>query len=144
MSLAMTKAEREGFLAGTRVAIIGIAEDGRGPLAVPVWYEFVPPNEIRILTGGHSKKVDLLRKAGRMSLCVQTETPPYQHVSVEGPVRIQSGLDTTELARSMAIRYLGEQLGAAYIELTKGEREDNVLVTLSIERWITVDYNRMV
>ena len=39
MSLAMSRAEREAFLAATRVGIVSIAEEGRGPLAVPVWYQ---------------------------------------------------------------------------------------------------------
>ena len=34
--LTMTKAEREAFLAETRIAVITVAEAGRGPLAVPL------------------------------------------------------------------------------------------------------------
>ena len=36
MSLAMTKAEREAFLAETRVAVISVPEPGRGPLLAEV------------------------------------------------------------------------------------------------------------
>ena len=35
MPLAMSPAEREAFLAETHVGIVSIAEEGRGPLAVP-------------------------------------------------------------------------------------------------------------
>jgi hypothetical protein len=38
MSLAMTKPEREAFLADVHVGVISIPEPGRGPLTVPVWY----------------------------------------------------------------------------------------------------------
>jgi hypothetical protein len=37
MSLAMTKQEREAFLAEVHVGVISIPEPGRGPLTVPVW-----------------------------------------------------------------------------------------------------------
>ena len=40
MSSAMTKAEREAFLADVHVAVVSIPEAGRGPLTVPVWYGY--------------------------------------------------------------------------------------------------------
>ena len=38
MSLTMTNEEREAFLADVHVAVISVAEDGHGPLVVPIWY----------------------------------------------------------------------------------------------------------
>ena len=90
MSFAMTRAEREAFLAETRVGILGVVEPRRGPLTVPVWYHYEPGALVRVVTGEKSLKGRLLRSAGRMSLCVQTETAPYQFVSVEGPVTLRT------------------------------------------------------
>ena len=56
MSLAMTKAEREAFLAETRVAVISVAEPDRGPLTIPVWYSYEPGGVVRFVTAGTSKK----------------------------------------------------------------------------------------
>ena len=56
MSLAMTRQEREGFLAGVHVGIISIPEDGRGPLTVPVWYTYEPGKELHVTTGRTSRK----------------------------------------------------------------------------------------
>ena len=86
MSTAMTKQERESFLADLHVGIISVAEDGRGPLTVPIWYSYEPGGEVRVVTGGTSRKAQLLRTARRFSLCAQTETSPYKYVSVEGPI----------------------------------------------------------
>ena len=87
MSLTMTKEEREAFLADVHVGVVGVAEDGHGPLTVPVWYSYEPGGEIRIITARRSRKGKLLERAGRFSLCAQTETPPpYKYVSVEGPI----------------------------------------------------------
>src|SRR5512143_2266431 len=87
-TLAMSRAKREEFLAATRVGVVSIAEPGRGPLAVPVWYRYTPGGTLRFVTGANSRKARLLRDAGRIGLCVQSETPPYQYVSVEGPVTL--------------------------------------------------------
>ena len=46
MSLAMTKEERETFLADLHVGIISIPEEGRGPLTVPIWYLYEPYEEM--------------------------------------------------------------------------------------------------
>ena len=86
MSLAMTKQERERFLADLHVGIISIPEEGRGPLTVPIWYSYEPGGELRVVTARTSRKAQLLQRAGRFSLCAQTETSPYKYVSVEGPV----------------------------------------------------------
>src|SRR6266478_1875689 len=90
----MTKQERESFLADLHLGIISVADNGRGPLTVPIWYSYEPGGEVRVVTGGTSRKAQLLRTARRFSLCAQTETPPYKYVSVEGPiVAIDRGQD---------------------------------------------------
>ena len=143
MSLAMSKAEREQFLAAQRVGIVSVVEAGRGPLTLPIWYAYEPGGEVRFLTGATSRKAALIRQAGRVSLCVQTETPPYQYVSVEGPVTITEP-DYERDVRPMAYRYLGEQLGDWYLQATAEERaRGTILVRLKPERWLTADYNKM-
>jgi PPOX class probable F420-dependent enzyme len=142
MTLAMTKPEREAFLAETRVAVISIVEDGRGPLTVPVWYDYESGGPVRFVTGGGSKKAALLRKAGRMSLCVQTETPPYKYLSLEGPITIGEP-DFERDHRHIAHKYLGAQMGEAYLAMTESERDGSILVTLRPERWLSVDYTKM-
>ncbi|MEB2285407.1 MAG: hypothetical protein B6D46_01070 [Polyangiaceae bacterium UTPRO1] len=136
----MTTAEREAFLAETRIGVIAVSEPGRGPLAVPVWYHYEPGGVVRFVTAGASKKACLVRASGRLSLVVQTETPPYKYASVEGPVRIAGAPDYERDVRAMAIRYLGEAMAEMYLAATAAEREGAVLVELVPERWLTVDY----
>ena len=142
MSLAMSKAQREAFLAGLHVAVISISENGRGPLTLPIWYSYEPGGVARFVTGGGSKKAALIRKAGRLSLCVQTEIAPYQYVSIEGPVTIGEP-DFERDFRAIAHRYLGEQMGDTYLQMTADERTNRILFSVKPERWITVDYPKM-
>jgi len=76
VSLQMSKAEREAFLAAPHVAVVSIARPGRGPLSVRVWSRDAPGSALRFVTGAESLKARLIRDAGRLSLCVQNETPP--------------------------------------------------------------------
>ena len=111
MSLAMTKQERERFLADLHVGIISIPEEGRGPLTVPIWYSYEPGGELRVVTARTSRKAQLLQRAGRFSLCAQTETLPYRYVSVEGSVVAIEPADLERDRRPLAHRYLGAQGG---------------------------------
>ena len=143
VSLAMTKQEREDFLADLHVGIISIAEEGRGPLTVPIWYSYAPDGEVRVVTGRTSRKARLLQRAGRFSLCAQTETWPYKYVSVEGPVVAIEPADLERDRRLHAHRYFGVQAGDRYIERTRAETVENVLVRMRPERWLTLDYGKV-
>jgi PPOX class probable F420-dependent enzyme len=142
MSTRMSRAEREAFLADVHVGIVSIAEPGRGPLTVPIWYAYEPGGEVRLLTEAGSRKGRLLRAASRFSLCVQTEDPPYRYVSVEGPIVAIEDSDRAHDARPMAHRYLGKELGDQYIQATASESGQGVLVRMQPERWLTVDYRK--
>jgi len=108
MSFVMSKVEREAFLRETRVGILSVAQPGRGPLAVPVWYAYSPGGAVRMVISSASRKAELLRAAGRASLCVQADVPPYKYVSVEGAA-VLGEPDFERDEREMAHRYLGAQ-----------------------------------
>lgn len=142
MSLAMSRTEREAFLAETHVGIVSIGEEGRGPLTVPVWYRYEPGGELRFATGDVSRKARLLARARRASLCVQTETPPYLYVSVEGPTSIER-VDFERDIREMALRYLGPRMGEAYLTATyPNGTSSEVLVRMRPERWWSADFRK--
>ena len=143
MSLKMTKAERETFLADLHVGVISIAEEGRGPLTAPIWYGYEPGGDLWILTERSSLKGRRLQEAGRFSLVAQIETPPYKYVSVEGPITSIEKPDLERDERPMAHRYLGPELGDGYIAATRGDGEtDNILVKMRPQRWLTTDYSK--
>jgi nitroimidazol reductase NimA-like FMN-containing flavoprotein (pyridoxamine 5'-phosphate oxidase superfamily) len=138
--IPMTKSEREAFLAGVRVAIVGISQEGRGPLTVPVWYWYEPGGDLWFETQPDSRKGKLLHVGKRISLCVQNENPPYAYVSVEGPI-VEIADDDRDLHElPMAIRYLGEQGGRDYIAgQSPGEWKRYIMRP---ERWLTLDGSR--
>jgi PPOX class probable F420-dependent enzyme len=142
MSLTMDKAQREAFLAGVHVGVLAIPDAGRGPLNAPIWYGYEPGGDIWVITGADSRKGKLLRRDVRVSLVAQTETPPYQYVSVEGPVVSVEPTQDRERTRVLARRYLGERGGDAYVAATADDSEAGVLVRIRPERWLSVDYGK--
>ncbi|MGI9051710.1 MAG: pyridoxamine 5'-phosphate oxidase [Ilumatobacteraceae bacterium] len=132
---AMSKEEREAFLADVHVGILAIDEPGRGPLALPIWYLY-KDGTIQMGLGRNSTKADLLRAAGRATLTVQTEIAPYKYAAVEGPVTIE---DSRRDDLEMATRYLGPELGQWYADNNPSTTE-SVVATLHPEHWRTHDF----
>jgi nitroimidazol reductase NimA-like FMN-containing flavoprotein (pyridoxamine 5'-phosphate oxidase superfamily) len=56
VSLAMTRTEREEFLADVHVGVLSVEDPGRGPLTVPVWYADAPGATVDVITGTDSAK----------------------------------------------------------------------------------------
>jgi uncharacterized protein len=135
-----SETERQEFLAGLHVGVLSVAADGgRPPASVPIWYAYTPGGDILINTGAGSRKARLIQQAGAVTLTVQREEPPYQYVVVEGSV-----VDTTEptplgIREEVAIRYLGEEAGRAFVSSLEGQV--TVLFTVRPDRWITADFS---
>jgi len=143
MSLNMTVAERDAFLADRHVGVIAIERKDAPPLAVPIWYAYAPDTGVWVITGEHSQKGRALRSAGRFTLCAQTEEPPaYRYVSVEGPIVGVRPADRERDARPVAYRYFGPELGDWYVDSQRDE-EPSLVFTMRPERWRTVDYGKL-
>ena len=136
--MEMTDDERDEFLRGVHVGILAIERTSKGPLAVPIWYQY-EDGQIVMGMDGQSLKATLLRNAGRATLTVQTETPPYQYVMASGPVTIANE-QRDDLA--MASRYLGPELGKWYADNNPSTAR-SVIARLRPESWITCDFGKM-
>ena len=111
---------------------------------MPIWYDYEPGGDLWVLTDRDSRKGKLLEVGKRISLCAQTEAPPYQYVSVEGPIVAIEPADRERHTRPMARRYLGAELGDRYVEATTAERDagDSIVVRVHPARWLSVDYKK--
>jgi PPOX class probable F420-dependent enzyme len=139
VSVSMSRAEREAFLAEVHVGVLAVAAgQGHGPLVTPVWYIYQPGGRVSVSTGGGSNKARAIAAAGRFSLCAQDEAPPYKYVTVEGP----GVIEPADLADRIAIarRYLGPDGGDAFIAANPGI--DEVMIQMTPEHWQSADFSK--
>jgi nitroimidazol reductase NimA-like FMN-containing flavoprotein (pyridoxamine 5'-phosphate oxidase superfamily) len=142
VTTTMSENQREEFLAGVHVGILSLQEPGRGPLAVPVWYDYKSAGELWFLTDRGSRKERLLSEGTRVSLCAQEEQLPYRYVTIEGPVVSIESADLERDARPMAHRYLGRDGGDRYADTEAAPGiEDAILVKVRPEHWLSADYS---
>jgi len=131
--------DRELFLAEPHIAALSVsAGPGRGPVTVPMWYQYEPGGEAWVLTEAASLKARLIGAAGRFSLMVDRVAPTIRYVSVEGPVtRVIPGTD--ELLREITERYLPPEQVPAYLEFARAELGEQVAIYLRPQRWLSAD-----
>src|SRR5215470_9165890 len=142
MWVLMSHAEREEFLADVHVGVLSAASgEPSRVLSVPVWYSYQPGGLLTVLTGRRSRKAAAIRAAGRFSLCVQDDSPPYRYVSVEGPVLREEELDPAERL-AMARRYLGEAGGIRYVTDNPDPDRKNVAFRMRPEHWLSQDQGK--
>ncbi|MEE8421380.1 MAG: pyridoxamine 5'-phosphate oxidase family protein [Dehalococcoidia bacterium] len=139
MSLYMTRAEREAFLAEVHIGVLSIGDGDGGPASAPIWYLYEPGGDFQVSFGPNSLKAKLLSEGTRVTLVAQTETAPYKYVSVEGPVVSLGPPPGDDFLLRLATRYLGEEAGRQY---ASGGTGDSVVATVRIERWMTTDYTK--
>jgi len=131
--------DRELFLAEPHIAALSVsAGPGRGPLTLPIWYQYEPGGEAWVLTEAGSRKARLIGAAGRFTLMVDRITPTVRYVSVEGPVS-HTVPGTEELLREITERYLPPEKVPAYIQFAHAELGEQVAIYLRPQRWLTAD-----
>src|SRR5256885_1674458 len=106
--MALSRAEREQFLAEPHVGALSVVErPDRAPLTVPLWYQYIPGGELWVRTLPGSRKMRAIEATGRFSLMVQRTEPTVRYVTVEGP-GTRTEPDTPERAWGAGGRFAHE------------------------------------
>jgi nitroimidazol reductase NimA-like FMN-containing flavoprotein (pyridoxamine 5'-phosphate oxidase superfamily) len=138
-SMALSKDEREQFLAEPHIAALSVsAGDKRGPLTVPIWYQYSPGGEPWVLTGAGSRKHRLIETQGEFTLMVERLEPTVRYVTVDGPVsRIEPATDDhlVEITK----RYMQPDKVDAYLEFARREHGESVTIHLKPQHWLSAD-----
>ncbi|OBG03498.1 pyridoxamine 5'-phosphate oxidase family protein [Mycolicibacter sinensis] len=137
--MALSKDEREQFLAEPHIAALSVsAGDGRGPLTVPIWYQYTPGGEPWVLTGIESRKRRLIEAAGCFSLMVERTEPTVRYVAVDGAVsRIEPGTDDHHA--ELAHRYLPPERAEKFLNYALTELGEYVAIHLRPQHWLSAD-----
>ena len=137
--MALSKEEREQFLAEPHIAALSVyAGDSRGPLTVPIWYQYSPGGEPWILTGAGSRKERLIAATGFFSLMVERLEPTTRYVAVDGAVsRIEPGTDAQ--MEELTYRYLSGEAAENYLKFARDNLGDHVAIYLQPQHWLSSD-----
>jgi nitroimidazol reductase NimA-like FMN-containing flavoprotein (pyridoxamine 5'-phosphate oxidase superfamily) len=142
MPAPMTREERETFLAGLHVGVLTVDEPGRGPLSVPVWYLYEPGGEIVFVTRPEARKATLLVVGARVSFLAQSEDMPPKYVTIQGRVASAGPADVARDVKPVVRKYIGAEVGDAYVDSTRPDGTNEIVVRVRPERWYSRDFGR--
>lgn len=142
MPAPMTREERTAFLAGVHVGVLTIDEPGRGPLSVPVWYLYEPGGDIVFVTRPEARKARLLVVGARVAFLVQSEELPPKYVTIQGRVVSAAPADIARDVKPVVRKYLGAEVGDAYVDSTRPDGTNEIAVRIRPGRWYSRDFGR--
>lgn len=139
----MTVAEREAFLAESRIGVISIVNPNpeRPPLSVPIWYLYDSAVGVSIMTEPRSAKGRALHAAKAFTLVVQDTESPRKYVSVEGPVVEERHGEKERDLRALANRYMSAKDADAYVASYKDGPFGHMYV-MEPRIWLTNDIGK--
>jgi len=142
MPAPMSRDEREEFLAGIHVGVLTADEPGRGPLSVPVWYLYERGGDVIVVTRPEARKAKLLVTGARVAFCVQSEEMPPKYVTIQGLVVAADPADVARDVKPVVRKYLGPEVGDGYVDATRPNGTNEIVVRIKPERWYSRDFGR--
>ena len=118
------------------VAVLATHRTDGSLLLSPVWHEWLDSG-FDVVTGHDDVKARHLRRDPRATILVYEHTPPYRGIEVRGRATLTEE-GAADVVRRVAVRYLGEERGAAYA----AQGGDDLLIRLEpdvVRAWDFVD-----
>jgi len=118
-----------------RLAYVG--SNGR-PHVIPIWFLYRDGDFI-VVTGPKAQKVRHLAKNPKVSFTVDTSTPPYKVLLVDGDATLEPVEGLAPEYEALASRYLGE--GAqGYLAGMRGRVKEQVRIRIRPSGWRVLDF----
>ncbi len=126
MNTELTERQQR-FVAKPRIAVLASVRADGSPHTSPVWYRYEDGAFLVSIDRGSQKHRNVERDA-RVELCIDDrERAPFHTVIVRGRARIEPQA-SAEWRLALAVHYLGEEMGARYVEGTPAA--DGVLLRI--------------
>lgn len=133
----LSETELAELLEGPEVGVLCTVDAQGRPEGSPIWFE-AGGGAIFVHVARESKKARNVRANPNVSLTVDTRVAPYRGAVLRGTVRELAFDDA--IHRRVAIRYLGQEGGEAYLAMTAGAEAETVLLALTVTSRYTWDY----
>ena len=131
----MSLTEQSAFLDERGILMrIAVVRDDGSPLVTPIWFLHFEA-AIWFTPRQKSEWFGCLRRDARVSLCIDEQPSPYRKVLIDGEAELVHDVGNDDKWRSMyrdiAVKYVGEEAGNAYVDNTIDEPRGLYRVTLA-------------
>lgn len=119
---AFEKADLEKFVSGRRIGVLSYTKRDGTPSQAPIWYRY-QDGVFKMISGTPAPKTKGLIRAGKASMTIQDEMPPYRAVIVDGDIEHEPAPAKGGLSEWLAIWYFGKLGGQEFIRMTEDDYE---------------------
>ena len=126
-----------GLLSGAnlaRLAYVGL--DGR-PRVVPIWFAHLD-GEFVMVTGPKADKVPAIERNGAVALTIDSSTPPYHVLLVNGDATVEHTDGMAEEYPAIVERYLGPDGAKGYLASLRVKEQRRIRV--AVRSWRILDF----
>ena len=131
----MASPEVEQMLEEANVAVLASVDSKGRAHAAPIWYLY-EDGEFLISTGRGSQKHKNIEANPDVTLVIDRRDLPYLAAMIRGKAEID-GAFSDEQRKQLAFRYLGEEIGKAYLARTEGGNS----VTIRLKPEKVIEFN---
>ncbi len=131
----MASPEVEQMLEEANVAVLASVDTKGRAHAAPIWYLY-ENGDFLISTGRGSQKHKNVEANPDVTLVIDRRDLPYLAAMVRGKAQIENAL-SDEQRQKLAFRYLGEEMGRAYLKSTEGGSS----VTIRLKPEKVIEFN---
>lgn len=122
---------QQRFVEKARIAVLASVRADGSPHTSPVWYRY-EDGAFLVSIDRASQKHHNVERDPRVELCIDDrDRAPFHTVIVRGRASIEPEA-SAEWRRALAVHYLGEEMGARYVEITPAA--DGVLLRIVPEK----------
>lgn len=118
-----------------RLAYVGPNEQ---PYVVPVWWRYAD-GEFTVVTGPRADKVRRLARRPKVALTIDTATPPYHVLLVEGDAVLEETDGMAPEYPEIVARFLGP-LAEAYLSRMRAQVQRQVRIRIRPRSWRILDF----
>ncbi len=131
----MVSSELEPMLEEANVAVLASVDTKGRAHAAPIWYLY-ENGDFLISTGRGSQKHKNVEANPNITLVIDRRDLPYLAAMIRGTAQIEGAL-SDEQRQKLAFRYLGEEMGRAYLKSTEGGSS----VTIRLKPEKVIEFN---
>ncbi len=122
----------ERFVSARRIAVLSYTRRDGAPSQVPIWYRY-QGGVFKMISATGAAKTRGLKHAGKASITIQDEMPPYRAVTIEGDLTHEVSPTSGGLNDWLAVWYFGKLGGAEFLRLSEDHRNESGLTQITLD-----------
>jgi PPOX class probable F420-dependent enzyme len=126
------------LLSGANLARLAYVGLGGRPHVVPIWFEYID-GEIIMMTGPKADKVRAIEANGAVALTIDSSTPPYHVLLVEGDATVERTDGMAPEYPRIVTRYLAGA-AEAYLAGMRDRVKTQRRIRVRIRNWKVLDF----